>query len=381
MRRTLLVGFALLAMPWSALAQSGPYLATVGDAEVKLRAGPSDQFPETATLMPGSQVVVDHEEGNGWLAVMDPPGKAYSMSWILGTYIDFDNTKPAPQAVMVHGEATLAAGKIGEKQPLHIRKTKVPAGTALLVIGEKVNFENRWWYPVIPPAGDFRYLPGQAVKYDKPAATNVVVRGSIPGAAGGSSSLPPAAIGGGSRPTAGNGSTATAGTPPVQNPLWDQANTAEREGRLDDAEKLYFQLAQVMNQPGGDHDVANLCYTRIHTLREKKRAAGGGLASSTSRPAPGAQPARSGSLPPDQRDDGGRWSGPGKLVRSSLVLDGRSTYALLSDRGDTICYVLAARGVDLNRQVGKRVELYGTSATYRGLSKPYVVAARVEPVQ
>ena len=33
-----------------------------------------------------------------------------------------------------------------------------------------------------------------------------------------------------------------------------------------------FQLARQMNEPGGNHDIANLCYSRIHTLREKKRA-------------------------------------------------------------------------------------------------------------
>ena len=61
----------------------------------------------------------------------------------------------------------------------------------------------------------------------------------------------------------------------MKHPLWAQAEAAERDGRHDDAEKLFFQLAREMNEPGGDHDIANLCYTRIHSLREKKRGAGG----------------------------------------------------------------------------------------------------------
>ena len=36
-----------------------------------------------------------------------------------------------------------------------------------------------------------------------------------------------------------------------------------------------------MNEPGGDHDIANLCYTRIHTLREKKRSGAAARLSST----------------------------------------------------------------------------------------------------
>src|SRR5205823_11586297 len=59
--------------------------------------------------------------------------------------------------------------------------------------------------------------------------------------------------------------------PAVNHPLWAQADQAEKDGKIDDAEKLLFELARKMNEPGGDHDLANLCYTRIHALREKKR--------------------------------------------------------------------------------------------------------------
>jgi hypothetical protein len=378
MRRTLVAGFLALALPHAAPGQAGPYHATVGDAEVKLRAGPSDQFPETATLRPGSLLIVDHEEPNGWLAVTDPPGRAYSMSWVQMQFVnEFNNTKPLPQAVTVEEATTLAAGQIGSTQPLHVRRVKVPAGTGLLVIGEKAQFEGKTWYPVMPPAGDFRYLPKQAVKYDKPAAAAFTVRDATPPPA-----APPAIPAGGSRPTAGDsfGPATTAGKPAVQHPLWAQAEAAERDGRLDEAEKLFFQLAQVMNQPGGDHDTANLCYTRIHTLRERRRSAGT-VASTNPRPATGGTPARSGSLPPEPREDGVRWTGPGKLVRSGLAPEGRRTYALTSERGDTLWYVVAGQGVDLERYVGTRIDVYGTASNYRGLTKPYMVASRVEALR
>jgi hypothetical protein len=388
MRAALATGLALLALPHAVLAQSGPYLAVVGDAEVKLRAGPSDKYLETATLRPGSPIVVDHEEENGWLAVTDPQGKAYSVSWVLATYIDFDNAKPTPQPVMVHGEgeATLAAGQFGLQQPLHIRRTKVPAGTGLLVIGQKVKFEERWWYPVMPPAGDFRYLPKQAVRYDKPAATAFTVRDTTPPPSAPVASLPPVTPGGGSRPPVGvepAGPATTASKPAVQNPLWAQAEAAERDGRLDDAEKLYFQLAQVMNQPGGDHDTANLCYTRIHTLREKKRTGGNAVATNPRPATGGGTPARVGSPPPPEprAEDGLRWTGPGKLARSALAPEGRRTYVLTSARGDTLWYVVAGPGVDLEKYLGKRIDVYGTSGTYRDLSKPYMTASRVEVAQ
>src|SRR5262249_17762183 len=139
---------------------------------------------------------------------------------------------------------------------------------------------------------------------------------------------------------------AAAGKPVVQNPLWAQAEAAEREGRLEDAEKLYFALARAMNEPGGDHDVANLCYTRIHSLREKKRngAAGGTVATSgpLGSPTRGAGESKTGSTPPADTSalaDRPKWHGPGRLVKSALALDGRKTYALETSPGITVLYV------------------------------------------
>ena len=133
MRRALIAGLTLLVLPVAAIAQSRPYLAVVGDAPVQLRAGPSDKLPATFTLPPGAPIVVVEEVDNGWLAVQDPVGKAYSMSWVANSMVDFNPAKPVPQPVTVEEETTLAAGQIGLAQPLHVRKVKVPAGTGLLV--------------------------------------------------------------------------------------------------------------------------------------------------------------------------------------------------------------------------------------------------------
>ena len=408
MRLSLLAGLLLL-VPAVASAEPGPYLAVVSDPEVKLRAGPSDQFPETGNLPRGATVLVDHEEPNGWLAVQDPPGKIYSLSWVQMQFVNFDTTRPTPQNVEVTEDTTLAAGQMGLAQPMtHVRRAKVPAGTILTVVGAKVKFEDRTWYPVVPPSGDFRFLPRQAVKFDRAAAT-FAVRDVSPPPAGGA--LPVAAIGGPTGPAqpsaTGPGTTVArpaeptpgptpTSKPTVQHPLWAQADIAERDGRYDDADKLLFQLARVMNEPGGDHDIANLCYTRIHTLREKQRAGVPGTttaaaATVATRPALG-QPTRpAGGLPPvigsppgsaagdPLREDRPRWSGPGKLVRSALTLDGRKCYALEAYPGVPLVYVVAAPGVDLERYLGRKVDVYGLQNNRRDLTKPYVVATAVEP--
>jgi hypothetical protein len=412
MRPAILAGLVSLALPASGFAQAGPYVAVVTDVGTRLRAGPSDQFPETATLPRGFQLLVDHEEPNGWLAVQDVPGRMNSVSWVQTQFVNFDKNSPIPQLVEVdEAGTTLRAGQIGLAQPLHIQRAKVPGGTILTVIGKGVEFEGKTWYPVVPPVGDFRYVPKQAVKFEKPANTAVTVKENAPlpqpdpasGSGSGSvgspamptASLPgPGSNHGGMLLPPGMGSGASissaSGKPPVQDPLWAQAEAAEREGRLDDAEKLYFELARRMNQPGGDHDIANLCYTRIHGIREKKR--GGGSGSGFGQlPGPVTPPVRSttGSVekpsgqlpPPEPREDRGRWSQPGKLVRSALSLDGRRTYALESSPGIPIVYVVAGQGVDLEKFVNKRVEVFGVSNTRRDLSRPFVVATAVEGVQ
>jgi len=397
MRPALFAGLVSLIIPASAYSQAGPYLAVVADGGARLRAGPSDKFPETSTLPKGFQLLVDHEE-DGWLAVQDAPGRMNSVSWVQTQFINFDKNSPIPQLVEVdENGTTLRAGQIGLAQPLPIQKAKIPGGTILTVIGKGVDFDGKTWYPVVPPAGDFRYLPKQAVTFQKSASTAFVVRDTVP-----EKSLPaPLGTSGNSAPAAlipgpGSGEGTTVGKPTVQHPLWAQAEAAERDGRYDEAEKLFFQLARVMNESGGDHDLANLCYTRIHTLREKKRT-GGGFSSSTPttggtlppigapvRPSVGTneKPAPTPALPPtDPKEDRGRWTAPGRLVRSALAIDGRRTYALESSPGVVATYVVAGQGVDLEKFVNKKVEVFGLSSTRRDLSKPYVVATGIETPQ
>ncbi len=382
-------------------AQNPPYRAVVSDPEVKLRAGPSDAFPDTGTLARGTVVIVEKEESGGWLAVSAPYG---SVSWIATQFIeDPAPDKPTPKNVLVHAEdeVTLAAGKAGLQQPLDIRRVKVPNGTGLLLLGPKVTFAGKTWYPVAPPAGDVRYLPRTAIQFEKPAPNNFVVRVNdtptpVPPAVAppGPGAAPIATIPSGGGPTPAGG--VTSGKPAVNHPLWQQAEAAEREGRLAEAEKAYFDLAALMNGAGGDHDIANLCYTRIHSLREKKRNAGGATRPLDTRPAPpkddrGVRPGTPVALPPavgknDAPDapaaDKPQWTGAGTLRRSALTPDGtgKPAYALETAPGVVKVYVVGGPGVELEKYLGKRVDVYGTP-TRGTLSKPYVVAASVEAAQ
>jgi hypothetical protein len=202
----------------------------------------------------------------------------------------------------------------------------------------------------------------------------------------------------GSSPTPAGGIVAS--KPTVNHPLWTQAETAERENRLADAEKAYFDLAALMNGPGGDHDVANLCYTRIHALRERKRAST--TAGQPAKDDRGVRPGPPQAVPVSSGSNGGanaigntgtntrtdtpatgdpEWIGPGTLVVSGITLDGidKKTYRLETPPGVLKVYVLAGPNVDLSRYVGKRVSVFGVQQSRSGVSKPIVVATNVDP--
>jgi hypothetical protein len=307
--------------------------------------------------------------------VQDPPQIIRSISWVRTQVVNFDKTKPIPQLVVVDETgATLRAGEMGVSQPSSIQKTKVPAGTILTVIGPGVSFQEGTWYPVVPPAGDYRYLPKQSVRYDRPAAASFAVRDTTP---------PAVSTAGASAPAASIPAASSPGGKNVNHPLWAQAEVAERDGKHEEAERLYFALARAMNEPGGDHDIANLCYTRIHSIRERKRGMTSGTTSNTRSPAAEASRPATARAPaaPAAESDRTRRSGPGKLVRSNIGLDGRTTYRLEDERGNAVMYVVPAQGVDLERAIGKRVDVTGVVHTRQGLSKPYIVATAIELVQ
>jgi hypothetical protein len=354
----------MLAVVSPALAQPGPYLAEVTAESVPVRAGPADQFPETGALYRGGRVIVVHEEGEHWVAIQPPRGQ---VSWIRSVHLgpaEGQDSAALPRNAVVHAEpeAELTVGKPGHGRPLDIRRTRVPDRTILLVIGNKVEHNGVWWYPVEPPDGDVRYVPRSALKLVRmQPAQSVVVRSPTPAEPGkGGSEVVPASVP--NRPAKPDGWPT--------HPLWQQAEQASRDGDLARAEQLYLRLAAEMNQVGGDAELANLCYTRVHAVREKQRQAVRGGPSPDRRVVGSSDPAA------------GKWVGPGGLRLAGFRYDNRATYALVDFRGQLRCYVVAGPGVELDRFRGSDVELFGTT-TYPGELRGVGVltATRVQAVR
>jgi hypothetical protein len=336
-----------LALAAPAAAQPAAHLAEVTAESVTVRSGPSDQMPETGTLFRGTRVVVDHEDGEHWVAIQPPRGQ---VSWIKHLFL-----KPAgPQTdgmaynavVTSEGEVEVAVGRPGSDQPLEVRKTRIPDQTIVLVIGKSVKHGGSTWFPIEPPDGDFRYLPKSAVRRLNQQVPGFVVNDK------------PKAVPPESKPTfepvtASIPAGARGGVRPADwpsHPLWQQAEQAERQGDHARAETLYLRLAAEMNQPGGDAELANLCYARVHAVREKQRGT------------PRADPGRR-----DLPQTAGQWVGPGLLRRTGLPpMSGRMVYSLDGPQGGRPkCYAVAGAGVDLERFKGYDVQLYGET-TYPG---------------
>lgn len=364
--RTVLALVPVVLLAGSAAAQPGPYLAEVTADRAAVRAGPSDQLPETGTLFRGAKVLVDHDEGE-WVAVQPPRGQ---VSWIRMVHLEpMDGQADAlPRNAIVNAEpeAEVALGRPGLGKPLDVRRARLPDRTIVLVIGPKVEYNGVNWYPIEPPDGDFRYVPKSALRFVKgqPAQTFTVHSPQPEPTPAPKGAFVPATA------SIPNG-TPTGATRPADwpnHPLWQQAEQAERNLDYARAETLYLKLAAEMNQAGGDAELANLCYTRVHAVREKQRQANRG----------GAFTADPGRKPDAPAAPSGQWVGPGALRLAGFKLEGRPTYALVGSQGLVKCYAVAGPGVDLDRFRGADVDLFGTTEKPTDLRVPVMTVTRVQ---
>lgn len=356
MRRTALAPTVLLLVTAPAVAQPVQSLARVRVGSAAVYSGPGEQMPKCGTVEMGYVVVVDHPEGGDWLAVQPPVG---SLSWINHVHLQLHapaEGRPAyPANAVVHsdGEVKLAAGQYGDAKPMNVRRTKIPDGTVVKVVGPKVRATAEGdggessWYPIIPPRDDFRYVRRADVEMiggsEKPG---FVVKSAKPGDPQ-PGDLPVAALPGGGefRPSGG-------GTDPVgdgsSQPLWRDAEKARLAGNYPLAEKLFKQLAEDATK-AGDTALANQCFSRIHSIRELQRQ--------KDRGEPAARP-----LPADpggtaKKPAAATVGGTGQVRVVAFKFEGRQVYALTDRRGVSL-YVVSD-DLDMSRYVGRWVELSG----------------------
>jgi len=319
--------------------------------EVEVRAGPSTQFPTTAKLRLGDMVRVRSRDA-GWLAIEPPAG---SLSWVPAEHV---NRLNGTNTLVLQGdeEVSLRVGGALVRQPLPVKGPTAKPGTQFYLMGDKIVFESTDWWPIQPLKEESRYLPASAIALPAPGASA-------------------------SARTTNTTTTGTGSSTADKEELWARAQIAEKEGRWDDAERMYAHLAQKHMQAGGDFRFAQACAGRIEEIRRLRRTpgalmsrnpaemngaltsmskSGSGTSSLDSPPPPPLPGARwAPRIEPAPPRDGERSSGIGVLNRSTLKIDGLTTYSLETSRGQLICYVTPTPGLDLEPYVNRSIELAG----------------------
>jgi hypothetical protein len=329
---------------FASASSAGDREAVVRADEAVLLAGPDGGSPETMRLGRGQRVRVISEDGS-YFVVRAPAG---SIAWVRGAYLRFvperPTTLPAAAVVDANGQAKLRPGRLNEPKPLLLERTGLPDGTAVTVVGPKVEIDGVKWYPIIAPEDDVRYVAKSAIE----------IGGTVPVAVG------PATIGRGGMTTA-------------EQPRWQEAQAAERSGDTVRAEALYLELARDMQKPGGSDAVAEACFARVHELRQKRKPSGVEVATARPRSEPRDRPE-----PRAERAEAA-WVGPGVLYGSSLRVNGQKVYALQSTSQTVLTYVLPGPGIDLASRTGKLVRVNGSSAPLTGYpGKTVLTATSVE---
>ncbi len=354
---------ALLFAVGAAGAQTQSTVAVVKVGSVSVRCGPSEQMAVCGTLEQGAEVIAHHPEGNDWYAIQPPAG---SLSWISQLHVELkrkDGEKPDtyPVDAVVHafddGEVNLTAGRMGERKPLNVQRTKIPSGTIVRIVGPKAKRETddgeTGWYPILPPRDDFRYVPRAALELaGRGEKIGFSVKGentSKPSAA----EPPPAAVLP-DPPPARTAPEAAGDWPSSQ--LWRDAERARTDGNFAKAEELYLQLATASNK-AGDVRLANLCYERVHTVREQGRT----KTSGSLRPTDDPKPLPVVSAKPEPADRGKGVIGDGILRTVRFEYAGKKVYALTGSKGEVRLYLIAD-GIELDRYIGKWLEIGGTVA-------------------
>ena len=222
--RALLAGTVLTLLLLSPVrAEPVPYEATIALPKVAVRSGPSPKFYVTGKLARNDRVRVLDERGD-WLAIAPPKG---SFSWINSRLIE----RTGHTAVVLADDAPTRVGSGLLNALPDVEGSKLKRGTLVLIKpGPPAEDSTGIWYAIEPPAQEVRYLPKTAV-HVTPAVERL---------------------------SSGNGSS---------DPLWQQAEQAERQGNILDAQRLYNQFAQQSN----DHELQMRAYNRIEFLKQGQR--------------------------------------------------------------------------------------------------------------
>jgi uncharacterized protein YraI len=382
----------LLAASLAAQQQVFPYTAYINADEVYVRSGPGQSYYPTDKLKAGQQVEVYRHDPGGWYAIRPPEG---SFSWVSSRYLQAGIDDLAVVS------ADRVAARVGSRfsdirDVVQVRLHEAEVVEVLEKVQSRANPQDRVWYKIAPPSGEFRWVFGKYLDSDYPRDGLRKTATTQAGAeAPGQLATDPPAV---------NTRELTQAQqrgyePTVPREMSPEQYRAELE-QLDlelsimvveeptvwsfdemqhCAESLLAQAqtalergrARVLIDKISRFEDIRQRYNAIAAMRETTEQANRQLAGlhRTEQPA-------------DEEDEpGGRFDGVGELIRVVSPKVGAPRYALVDTLGEVDCYVSPAPGLRLTHYLGRRVGVTGTRGYMPEQQARHIMAKHVSALE
>ena len=135
----------------SGFADSYPYKAYVTAEHVQVRSGPGEDYYVTDELPRGNEVEVYWQNEEGWFAIRPPSG-----SFSLVPQEALDRTEVKQLGTIVDRSVPSQIGSQIEDE-YDVAQVELKLGEVVEILGTK-ELENRLWYMIAPPSGEFRWI-------------------------------------------------------------------------------------------------------------------------------------------------------------------------------------------------------------------------------
>lgn len=388
-------------------ADTFPFTAQIERDNVTLRSGPGAHFYGTGHLERGREVEVYQRKPGGWLGIRPPEG---SFSWVDAKKLSLTNQREVARAVGAEAVAWVGSD-LGEVDD-HKWQVRLDSGEAVQVLGQArlVIFggdQEREYYQIAPPAGEFRWIHEDDVRPQAETATKVSTASEIRLADfrlvdedespdSGRDEFVARREPASSDDAAADETTRVASRTPADRRRSDGDSSGEFDTKHD---ALRLRLSAVASQTADQWNLdpllrdaqalldvsentvergkARLMLGKIQEFESlRMRYAGlsdlqAGEAENAVDEAPDTtRPATGDTF--DPRFDGRGWLLPVHSSRYSSP-----PYALLDAEGKILSFITPAPGINLHRYVRQQVGIFGQRSQAMFLDKPHLTAERV----